>query len=246
MEHSGDVVMEQKSGCLWVTLPDAINMDTYGDIEKAIVSSASGHAACVVVDLGKTNNLFSSGLGLIIRIRKLVIESKGRIFLVNVSQRIREVLETVQLHKLFTLYATDVEFEISQDELFKRKFAGDAIEFVFVSRIENGVHRIHLSGHMTVEQDLSAFTAFKPDIAVTRHVFDLTGLDYIDSAGAGVLIKQLMDIHGRTGKSVAYGVNESIAGLIDILGLNDYLRFFPDERAAMESIGSPHNENLRI
>jgi len=237
MEQCCEATIEQKMGCTWVTLPDAINMDTYGSIESAIARSAAGCAGCVVLDMGKTNNLFSSGLGLIIRVRKLVMECKGRIVLVNVSLRIREVLETVQLGKVFNMYATDVEFEISQDELFKRHFAGDSIAFVFVSRLENGVGRIHLSGHMTVEQDLSAFTDFKPDPTVTHQVFDLTGLDYIDSTGASILIKQLMNIHKQTGKSVAYGVNESIAGLVDILGLNDYLHFLPDERSAMESIG---------
>jgi anti-anti-sigma factor len=237
MEQCSEATIEKKMGCTWVTLPDAVNMDTYGSIESAIARSAAGCAGWVVFDMGKTNNLFSSGLGLIIRIRKLVMECKGRVVLVNVSRRIRGVLETVRLDKLFNMYATDVEFEISQDELFKRHCAGDSIAFVFVYRLENGVGRILLSGHMTFEQDLSAITYFKPDPSVTRYVFDLTGLDYIDSSGAGILIKQLMLIHGQTGKSVAYGVNENIAGLVEILGLNDYLLFFPDERAALENMG---------
>ena len=237
MGEPSELLIDQKSGCTWITLPDAINMDTYGAIEKSIGERAAGYGGCVVVDLGKTSNLFSSGLGLIIRVRKLVMESKGRIFLVNVSGKIREILETVQLDKVFTMYATDVEFEISQDEIFKQRCTGNKVDFVFVNHLENNVNRIHISGQMTVEQNLSSITNYSPDTTVTQHVFDLTGLDLIDSTGASMLIKLLMNIHRQTGKCIAYGVNDSIAGLVDILGLNEYLHFFSDERTALESIG---------
>jgi len=65
---------------------------------------------------------------------------------------------------------------------------GDKFTFVCVSRVENGMYRINLSGHMTVEQNLSVINDFKPDYKIMNHVFDLTGLDVIDSSGAHILM----------------------------------------------------------
>ena len=238
MNAANALKMENKSDCLWITLPDSINMDTYQNIEAAITSRLREKGPRVVLDMSKTSNLFSSGLGLMIRIRKQVCENQGYIFLVNVSQKVRKILETVRLDKVFTLYATDVEFEISQDELFQKHISGGPVTFVFINGIEKGAYRIHLSGHMTVEQDLSAIKGFAPEPAVKNHVFDLTGLDMIDSAGAGILIKLFMGIQRRGGASVAYGVNDAIAGLFDILGIGEYVRFSGDERDALKSIGT--------
>jgi anti-anti-sigma factor len=238
MDETNDLKIDDKSGCLWITLPDSINMDTYTGIESAIAARMPAHEARVVLDLSKTNNLFSSGLGLIIRVRKQAMASKGRIFLVNVSQKIRAILEAVKLHTLFAMYATDVEFEISQGELFKSRILGSPIGFVFVRAMENEICRIHLSGHMTIEQNLTDVEGFVPTPFLTRYVFDLTGLDIVDSAGARILTKLLMNIHRHAGKSLAYGANESIAGLVDILGLNEYLQFVADERSALECIGN--------
>jgi anti-anti-sigma factor len=69
-----------------------------------------------------------------------------------------------------------------------------------------------------------------------NHIFDLTGLDLIDSSGAHILMKLLMNINLHDGKSVAYGANETVASLAEILGMNEYLHFFEDERSALEGI----------
>jgi anti-anti-sigma factor len=142
----------------------------------------------------------------------------------------------VHLDKVFTIYATDVEFEISQDEIFRKRMFGDKFTFVCVSRVENGMYRINLSGHMTVEQNLSVINDFKPDYKIMNHVFDLTGLDVIDSSGAHILMKLLMNINQHDGKSVAYGVNETVASLAEILGMNEFLHFCVDERSALQSV----------
>ena len=236
MDEPDAMKIENKSDFVWVTLPDSINMDTYMALEENIQARLGSGNVRVVLDLSKTNNLFSSGLGLIIRIRKWVAQSNGFICLVNVSRKVRAVLETVHLDKVFTIYATDVEFEISQEDIFKKRMFGNKSGFVCVSRIENGTYRINLSGHMTVEQNLSVINDFKPDYKIMNHVFDLTGLDVIDSSGAHLLMKLLMNINQHDGKSIAYGANETVASLAEILGMNEFLHFCVDERSALEGI----------
>ena len=236
MDEPDNLKIENKSGFVWITLPDSINMDTYKSIEETVEARLDAAFVQVVLDLSKTNNLFSSGLGLIIRIRKCVAKSSGFICLVNVSRKIRAVLETVHLDKVFTLYATDVEFEISQEEIFKKRLFGDKFGFVCVSRIEKGMYRINLSGHMTVDQNLSVINDFRPDYKIMDHVFDLTGLDLIDSSGAHILMKLLMNIDQHDGKSAAYGANDTVTALAEILGMNEFLHFYEDERSALEGI----------
>ncbi len=236
MEDVPALKIENKMDYVWVTLPDSINMDTYKTIEDAIQASLSGAYPRVVVDLSETDNLFSSGLGLLIRIRKSIGQSNGFLCLVNVSQKIRSLLETVHLDKVFTIFATDVEFEISQEEIFKKRVLGAKFGFVCISHVENGMYRINLSGHMTVDQNLSAISDFKPDYKISYHVFDLTGLDMVDSSGAHILMRLLMNIHEHEGKSAAYGVNADVAALAEILGMDEYLKFYCDERTALQEI----------
>jgi anti-anti-sigma factor len=238
MNQTDRAVIQEKMGCKWIVLPDAINMDTYASIEDELHRTLAGENIQVVVDLSNTNNLFSSGLGLIIRVRKHVYELNGSVCLVNVSDKIRAVFEAVRLDKLFPLYATDVEFEISHEQ-FRKYFTGRKIGLIFIARVENGMYRLNFSGQLTVEQDLSPIQGFKRDAAFDRYVFDLTGLDMIDSTGAAALIKIVKDIHEHGGTSLAYGANPSVSELINLLGLDEYVALRADERSALMSIKKP-------
>jgi anti-anti-sigma factor len=224
--------IEEKSGRVWVTLPDAIDMDSYASIENEITRAIAADRAQVVLDLSSTSQLFSSGLGLIIRVRKVVLERNGAVYLVNVSGKIKGIIEAVNLDGLFPLYATDVEFEISQEQ-FRTQAGGRKVGFVFISRIENGIFRIHCSGQLTVEQDLSSIHAFARDGSIGHYIFDLTGLDMIDSTGAAIFIKITKDIHEHGGRNLAYGATPSVAELITLLGLDEYITLLPDERSAL-------------
>ncbi len=234
-----DLTIDTKMGNLWITLPDSINTNTHETVKLLIMQAITGENVKVVIDFSKTNSLFSSGLGLIILIRKKVCELNGSLCLVNVSGKIRHVLETVCLDKMYCIYPTDVEFEISQEEQFKRRFTGKEFGFIFIARMERGICRINLSGHMTIEQDLSAIHHFTLDDKVTRFIFDLTGLDLIDSAGTTILSKLLMAIHGQGGKSVAYGTNDGVVEILKIIGLNDYISFSEDEHSAIGYFSPP-------
>jgi anti-anti-sigma factor len=237
MAQSYGVTIEEKMGFTWVVLPNAVDMDSSPAIEKEIADAIArqGENGGVVVDLALTNDLYSSGIGLLIRLRKRLFESKGAIWIVNVSQKIRELLESVHLDKVFSLYATDVEFEISQEQ-FTRRLGAQKFGFVFVARIEDGIFRINCSGSMTAEQNLSALSRFTRNETVVRYLFDFIGLDTIDSTGAAILIKLFQDIHDHGGTSYAYGANQSVAELFEILGMDEYVTLAADERSALERV----------
>ena len=233
MANPSDVTIQEKMGCTWVVLPDAITMNAYAPIETEIDRAISEKSAQVVLDLSQTNNLFSSGLGLLIHVSKRVCELNGSIWLVNVSRKIREILEAVRLDTRFPLYATDVEFEISREQ-FKQRVGGNRkFGFVFIAQIEDGMYRINCSGNMTSDQDLSAASRFTQDETVDRYVFDLTGLDVIDSSGVAVLIKLVKDIREHGAIIVAYGASQDVAELMALLGMDEYVMLLPDEASAL-------------
>jgi anti-anti-sigma factor len=202
-----------------------------------VAAAISRTAQCggIVVDMALTSNLYSSGIGLLIRLRKRLFELKGSIWLVNVSQKVRDLLEAVNLDKIFPLYATDVEFEISQEQ-FAKRLGAHKFGFVFVARIEGSIFRINCSGAMTAEQNLAAISRFQRNETVGSYIFDFIGLDTVDSTGAAILIKLLQDIHDHGGKSYAYGANQGVAELFEILGMDEYVTLVADERSALDLV----------
>lgn len=233
MERKLSIALEERMGYIWITLPDSIHMDNYRQIETDILSHLTGKGDRVVLDLSATQNLFSSGLGLIIRLRKFVGSGKGYICVVNVSHKIRDLLESVHLEKVIPIYATDVEFEISQDDIWKQRLLEDGLRFIFLTQLENGICRINLSGYMTATQDLSEISRFLPIESVSSYVFDLTGLDIVDSYGTRVLRELFIRISRKSGRCIAYGANELVTELLKVDEFAAMISFHENERDAL-------------
>jgi anti-anti-sigma factor len=115
-ERGKPVAIEKRKGYLWVTLPDGISVHDYMAIETAIVERLGGVADEVVFDLTEVRALYSSGLGILARIHRRVDKRGGKIYLVNVSRNIMDMLSSLHLDKVFSIHATDVEFEILHGE----------------------------------------------------------------------------------------------------------------------------------
>lgn len=237
MKKAGTISVNMKNGYLWIAMPDSITMDNYVRIEEQILDAVSGSCAGVVLDMSATHNLFSSGLGLLIRLKKLFDQKSCRLFLVNVSHKIRDILTSVHLETIFPIYATDVEFEISQDDIPGKGAAEGKTEFRFVSRIENGVYRIAMSGPCSMGRDLSGLSAFSPDPKIKHYIFDLTGLDMADSVGIPLITRLFMRIRDMHGPVIAYGADKSIKDLLDVLKFSEFVVFRDSEREALAATG---------
>jgi anti-anti-sigma factor len=237
MKTPDAITANMKNGFLWITMPDSITMDNYVRIEEEIIGAISGSCNKVVLDMAATRSLFSSGLGLLIRLKKRLDERNCFLFLVNVSHRVRDILTAVHLDTVFSMYSTDVEFEISQEDILGKQRINEKAGFIFVSRIENGVYRIGMSGSCGMGKDLSRLNAFSPDQKIKSYIFDLTGLDMVDTAGIHLLAQLFMRIRDMHGSIAAYGGDESVKELMDILNLTDFVVFCKDEREALQVIG---------
>jgi anti-anti-sigma factor len=109
------VTLEHRGGRLWVVFPDGLSVYGCLDVEAAIVAQCPAGAFEVVVDCVRVRTLYSSGLGILARMQVRLAKSGGKVYLVNVSKAIKELLSSLHLDKVFALYATDVEFEIMRD-----------------------------------------------------------------------------------------------------------------------------------
>ena len=107
--------IEERLGSLWITFKDQIDMDNYKTIEDSITQIIQeSDLQKVVIDLSKTTALFSSGLGVIMRMHLLAKENNKEIFIVNASDRMLEGLEAMNLDKVLTIYSTTEKFESEQ------------------------------------------------------------------------------------------------------------------------------------
>jgi anti-anti-sigma factor len=111
MGKSFTTFIEKRYGCIWIILPDTIDMDNYGRIEQSIEPELRESAKKVVLDFSRTENLFSSGLGVIVRVQKRVTDLGGQLFLVNFTNRLKDALEAVGLDKIFTAFASEEDFK---------------------------------------------------------------------------------------------------------------------------------------
>jgi anti-anti-sigma factor len=236
MNNQNDLLIEQRSGCLWITLPDAITMYDNRDVEQRIGQQLNERKDHVVLDFSQTRSIYSSGLGLMIRIRRFITERGGTLSLVNVSQKVHEMFTALKIDKVFTMYATDVEFEISRED-FPAKTEDDCkLGFLFVVKAEQGSMRFNISGEMTAEFNLSPCRDFRPSSATPLHLFDLSGLEVIDSAGAEAFADLTARIAASGGTARAYGAHGMILETLTLLNADNYLAFYPDEKSAYEGI----------
>ena len=223
-------------GYTWIALKQLVTMNNCREIEKEIKAVLTGNADRVALDLSNTNNIYSYGIGLIIRINKYVTVSGGFLCLVNVSDKCREQFESVNLHKLFPLYATDVEFEISRDDVWQQKLHENNSGFICIVHTEGNRCRINLTGKMIASPDLSRFNPSISQDGITYYVFDLTGLDVMDTAGASLLLAVILEIAEHKGRCVSYGGSYAVNELIGLLSISEYLPCYENEQQALEAL----------
>jgi anti-anti-sigma factor len=230
------LVFENRLGYLWVLMPESISVQDYSAIEDEIVRKLSGKADRIVIDFSHVRSLYSSGLGILIRLQKRINQGGGIMALVNVTKKIIDLLTSLHLDKILPMYNTDVEFEISHEELWKKKLSERKVDFLFIAQVEKNIYRITISGEMISNHDMSACRQFLPDLKVQIFIFDLSSLSAMDSNGAGVFMSMLDRIVQKQGKCRAFGATRAVKQVLQFLGAEQYLTFFGNEQEALAGL----------
>lgn len=117
MSKSFNTSIEERHGCLWITIKDSIDMDNYRSIEEDIFQQIKDNSSnSVVIDLSKIPALFSSGVGVIMRIHSLSKEHNKDLYLVNANDKVEDVMETMGLDSVLKIYPTEDAFKADQDK----------------------------------------------------------------------------------------------------------------------------------
>jgi anti-sigma B factor antagonist len=104
--------------------------------------------------------------------------------------------------------------------------------------VSNGQHDGTVIVRLTGPLTLSNMFAFQDDLrtlASPLTIFDLSGTEYMDSAGIGVLTNFFVSAqkHGR--KMALAGVNHRVEALLDLTRVKSLLRVFPTVEEAEAS-----------
>ncbi len=110
MNASEGLNIEQKNGRIWITLPGSIRRENTTQLTNRITSHLSGDKDEVVLDFTYLLDIYSITINFILNLREQVLQSRGNIYLVNVSERCRKQLDSVHLKKV-------IDFFSSEDEL---------------------------------------------------------------------------------------------------------------------------------
>ncbi len=226
----------RESDYLKIYLPNSIGVDDTLEMQSKIESSVLPKNDQVVFDFSETTALYSPGLGMLIRLKKIITESGGAVSLVNVSKRIRKILIELNLDKIFPIYATDIEFEMSQDAHLTGSGQDDAL--IFSPHLEENMYTIMISGHLTAANEVSELISFTPQSGITSFKINLIGLDIIDSHGSKILVDFITALEKLGGTSALFGANKVVQNLLELAAPKP-LSFFESEEEAQGFLASP-------
>lgn len=71
------------------------------------------------------------------------------------------------------------------------------------------------------------------------YLLDLENLDYISSAGLGVLMGILREVREKEGDLKIINMSEKIARVFDLLGFSRLMKVYPSEAEALDSFINP-------
>lgn len=229
-------LINREKDYLWVVLPDAIGIDEGHELQEKIESKIRPQEEKLVLDLSQTTMIYSSGFGLFIRLRKTVTDTNGVIYLVNVSQKIRELIYSLNLDRVFPVYATDVEFELSMDENWQDRLPKEDNAFIFIPYLEDGIYRITFSGQFTTLHDLSPVSEFEPDNQIEHFLINLENVDLIDTYGAQLLNEFIRRIEDYGCKCVIFGADKILRDICDLFSPLSSCTFYDTEKEAINSV----------
>ncbi len=230
---NGSSFLENKSEYKYITVPPLLDAAACEEIIASVNSSNPPPHTHFVVDFALSPYLYSSGIGFLIRLRKSTLALNGTISLVNINKKCRDMLTDMHLEAILPMFATDVEFEISQTDLWATRSSEAQTIFLCTHILESGICRINLCGSMALPNSLASILHIKDLETSPWYIFDMTGLDLIDSHGMNMLLGVIEHISMLGGHSIAYGLTEVVRDMFDVLSLAATVTRCADEAEAL-------------
>ena len=78
-------------------------------LENKVVDLLKSDQKYVVLELSEITQINSDGIGLLVWIKKKVVEYGGKVFLCSISEKANYLIELLALDTIFTIYETEEE-----------------------------------------------------------------------------------------------------------------------------------------
>lgn len=102
---------------------------------------------------------------------------------------------------------------------------------------ENDLYLMQVYGEVDASSSIQLDDAFKAALSVEKRIMvDLSGLEYISSAGLGVFVSQLEEIKTKEVKLVLFGLSESVTQIFNLLGLQELLDISDTKEGAIDKL----------
>ncbi|NNE54673.1 MAG: STAS domain-containing protein [Flavobacteriales bacterium] len=92
---------------------------------------------------------------------------------------------------------------------------------------------IEVKGEVDASSSIQLDDAFKSALSAEKKIMvDLSGLEYISSAGLGVFVSHLEEIRSQNVRLVLFGLSESVQQIFNLLGLPELLEIVESKEEA--------------
>lgn len=99
-------IIDQKNidGKEYIALSGRVDMGSLSKFETALQNLAEKGRAVVVIDLSKVNYICSTGLGILMSIRRTLVKQQKELRIVIVAGIIQEIFQITMLDTVFPIY----------------------------------------------------------------------------------------------------------------------------------------------
>jgi anti-sigma B factor antagonist len=106
---------------------------------------------------------------------------------------------------------------------------------VETKQMDSGASLVTLTGRLTLGRDVERLETTVNELLQQGHkkfIFDVTALDYADSAGIGTVVACLTNIKKAEGELRMAGANARVSRLLQMTGVDRLLSMYPSVAAA--------------
>jgi anti-sigma B factor antagonist len=88
-------IAEKEKGAFTVSPIGSVDSDTYTLLEKEVDSVLSKNPKSIIFDMQAVTYISSAGLGVIFKTKKALKENNGKLYLVNLTAKVRKVFDII-------------------------------------------------------------------------------------------------------------------------------------------------------
>ena len=111
MTDTSIIEVQERKGYIWISFPGSINRENVKQIQSRIETEIKGRQARVVFDLSGIKAPDSTVINFIVNTRNKIREEEGTLSLTNLTKDFKNLLQTINLDKILTIYRSEEEIK---------------------------------------------------------------------------------------------------------------------------------------